>query len=254
MPKDIKSAQRFLGMVNYYRTFIPECSKVANPLIDFISKKMLWGPKIEHAVMQLKSSLVTVPVLVPFVVGGEYRLTTDASLIAMGAVLERMKDGRVHGVVRYFSKIVSPTQARYHVGEIELLAIIAALHHFRYYLHGHHFTQRTDHISLLSLKNLKEPSKRLANWLSTLSEYDFDIEYIKGPQNFVADALSRPCTTPTEKIFPIVQLSQVDPRQWKNQWDTDPWTATVQKTLGLTNQCQANSGDKSLFEKILQKV
>ena len=124
MPKDIKSAQRFLGMANYYRTFIPECSKVAKPLIDFISKKVLWGPKVEQAVMQLKSSLVTAPVLVPFVVGEEYRLTTDASLLAMGAVLERIKNGRVHGVVGYFSKIVTPTQARYHVGEIELLAII----------------------------------------------------------------------------------------------------------------------------------
>lgn len=66
-----------------------------------------------------------------------------------------------------------------------------ALHHFHYILHGKHFTLRTDHISLPSLQDSKEPARRVQRWLDDLATYNFTLEYLAGPQNVVADAISR---------------------------------------------------------------
>lgn len=99
------------------------------------------------------------------------------------------------GVVSYFSKTLQGPQKNYPPGELELLAIMQALEHFRYLLHDHHFILRTDHISLLSLQNKKEPSRRIATWLAELSEYDFELSYLKGSENVVAVPLSRDIPT-----------------------------------------------------------
>ena len=254
LPKDIKACQSFVGMVNYYRTFIPDCSNISRPLINFISKKEQWSDKQTKAVETLKEKLINAPILIPFVSGKDYRLTTDASIAALGAVLERLENNKVIGVIGYFSKSVNKTQANYSIGEIELLAIIEALQHFRYYLHGHKFTIRTDHISLLSLRNKTEPSKRLTRWLDTLAEYDFDLEYIKGTNNFVADTLSRPSTINLVEAYPMVTLDTIKPETWYNSLLTDPWSAAVMVKLGFSKEHSVSAGNMSLYKKYFKKV
>ena len=63
--------------------------------------------------------------------------------------------------------------------------------YFRPYLLGHRFTLRTDHGSLIWLRNFHEPEGQLARWLETLQEYDFEIIHRKGRLHCNADALSR---------------------------------------------------------------
>ena len=66
--------------------------------------------------------------------------------------------------------------------------------HFREYLLGRRFTLRTDHGSLVWLKNFKEPEGQLARWLERLEEYDFTVVHRQGSLHNNADALSRiPC-------------------------------------------------------------
>lgn len=162
VPQTVKQAQRFLGMVNYYRRFIRYCSDVSKPIQQFISKGVQWSAEQDKAFEQLKISLMKNPVLVPFKQDGTYRLTTDASKTGVGVVLEAVDlEGKLLGVVGYFSKSLQGVQKTYPANELELLGIIEALQHFRYLLHGKRFTLRTDHISLLSLKNNTEPSKRV---------------------------------------------------------------------------------------------
>ena len=253
-PKDVKACQSFLGLINYYRSFIPRCSALAKPLTEFISGKCEWGSKQDQAVATLKKKLTTAPVLIPFEPGQKYRLTTDASTVALGAVLERLDGNKVKGVVGYFSKSVNPTQARYPIGEIELLAIIEALSHFRYYLHGNHFILRTDHISLLSLRNKKEPSKRLARWLDFLAEYDFTLEYIKGTNNVVADALSRPTSVAAIEISALRSLETFNPTEWMDLWLKDPWSAAVLRRLGIVTEDNVDASDRSLYDKYWKRL
>ena len=162
VPTTVKQAQRFLGMVNYYRRFIRNCSDIEKPIQNFISKGVKWSVEQDKSFEALKNSLMKNPVLVPFKQDADYLLTTDASKIGVGAVLEEIdEDGKLFGVVGYFSNSLQGAQKNYPASELDLLGIIEALQHFRYLLHGKRFTLRTDHISLLSLKNKTEPSKRV---------------------------------------------------------------------------------------------
>ncbi|XP_055389331.1 probable cyclin-dependent serine/threonine-protein kinase DDB_G0292550 [Condylostylus longicornis] len=80
----------------------------------------------------------------------------------------------------------------------ELLAIVWATKYFRPYLYGTKFLIRTDHQPLKWLHSLKEPSAKLQRWRIRLNEYDFEIDYVKGKENRVADFLSRMDSTNNE--------------------------------------------------------
>ena len=62
---------------------------------------------------------------------------------------------------------------------------------FRYYLHGRHFTLRTDHQALKWLDTARFSNSKLERWAMALQDYDYTVEYIKGESNVVADHLSR---------------------------------------------------------------
>ena len=73
----------------------------------------------------------------------------------------------------------------------ELLAMVAAIRHFRHHLLGTRFTLRSDHRPLQFLQTTKDPWGRRARWLEDLQQYHFTLEHVKGTQNPFADALSR---------------------------------------------------------------
>ena len=224
-PKTKRDAQVFLGMINYYRRFIANCSLISKPINNFICEKEPWGPTQTSAVNELKKRLCCKPVLRPIGTKSVLRLTTDASKQGLGAVLEEVQDfqsTKSLGVIEYFSKSLQGAEVNYPVGELELLAIIRALQHFKYVLHGRKFVLRTDHISLLTIKQRKEPHGRIARWLDELSEYEFELQYIKGKENFVADALSR-CI----EIAAIKDVTRLDPIRWIADYDTDPFCAAA---------------------------
>ena len=111
----------------------------------------------------------------------------------------------------YASRTLSRPEQRYCVTRKELLAAVEFIHHFRQYLLGREFTLRTDHSSLVWLRNFKEPEGQLARWLEKLQEYIFSVIHRQGIKHGNADALSRvPCrqcgresheTTPKEDII-----------------------------------------------------
>ena len=75
-------------------------------------------------------------------------LYTDASKIAVGAVLLQSDSNGIERVGSFFSKKLCPAQRNYSTFEREGLAIICALVHFRVYLLGCRFRHRTDHRAL----------------------------------------------------------------------------------------------------------
>ena len=186
----VKDVQSFLGLVNYYRRFIPSYALVALPLSELIKKDMpfVWGPSQRASFDFLKQALTTAPVLAIFNPDRPITVHTDASDFAIGAVL--MQDERV---IAYESRKLSSAERNYAVHEKEELAIVFALAKWRVYLHGTKdpFTIFTDHESLKHLDTQKHLSRRQARWMTTLSEYNYTIVYRKGHLNVVPDALSR---------------------------------------------------------------
>lgn len=115
-----------------------------------------------------------------------FTLTTDAINVALGAVLSQS-----NGPICFASRTLNAHELNYATYEKELLAIVWATKQFRHYLYGKKFIVKTDHRALGWLSNFKDPNQKLQRWKIKLGEYDFDIEYVKGKGNVVADALSR---------------------------------------------------------------
>lgn len=188
IPKTHKQIKSFLGMVGFYRKFINNLAKITKPLTVCLKK----GKKVEHTEEFLKAFetckllLCNDPILIRPDFDKIFTLTTDASQFAIGAVLSQ--DNKP---VCYASRTLNPSEINYSVTEKELLAVIWAVRYFRPYIFGRHFKIHTDHKPLKWLENVKEPNSRLVRWKLLLSEYDYEIDYIKGKENSVADALSR---------------------------------------------------------------
>lgn len=115
-------------------------------------------------------------------------LQTDASDEGLGAALTQNAEDVEH-VIAYASRSLTPNEKAYSTTEKECLSIVWAIEKMRPYLEGYRFTVVTDHQSLTWLKSLKNPSRKLARWIITLQQYDFNIKYHKGVMNKVADAL-----------------------------------------------------------------
>ena len=82
---------------------------------------------------------------------GEFRLDTDASYSAIGAVLSQVQDGEEH-VIAYASRTLSHPEQNYCVTRKELLAVVHFVKQFRPYILGREFLLRTDYSALRWLK------------------------------------------------------------------------------------------------------
>lgn len=192
VPKTAKDIKSFLGLLGYYRRFIQNFAKITKPFTKCLKK----GEKIIHTkefleTFQLcKKILSNDPILQYPDFNKPFILTTDASNIALGAVLSQGNIGSDLPIA-YASRTLNSAENNYSTIEKELLAIVWATKYFRPYLFGRKFTIVTDHKPLQWLFNLKEPNSRLVRWRLKLEEYDYNIIYKKGKNNTNADALSR---------------------------------------------------------------
>ena len=196
-PRNASEVRSFLGLAGYYRRFIKGFSGIAVPLHDLThtadGQTFAWLPLHQQAFTELKSALLAAPVLALPDPDRQYVVNTDASDFATGAVLQQ-DFGNGLQPIAFASHKLSEAERRYPTHDREMLAIINMLGDWRTYLHGRQpFVVRikTDHNSLQYFMTQQSMSARQSRWLDHLSDFDFKIEYIRGPINVVADALSR---------------------------------------------------------------
>ncbi|QRW23068.1 Retrotransposable element Tf2 protein [Rhizoctonia solani] len=194
-PKTVKQVQAFLGFVNYLRRFIPNFSLVACPLHNLTKKETpwLWDITEEQAFQELKALVTKAPVLIHSNPNLPYYLETDASGVAMGAILsQRGADNQLHPIA-YMSKSFSGAKTNYDTHNKELLAIIKALEEWRIFLEatGKPIQVFTDHRNLEYWMQARTFNQRHARWRIFLSNFNFEIHYCPGKQSGKPDALSR---------------------------------------------------------------
>lgn len=191
-PTCVKDIQRLMGLAGWYRRFIQNFSEITAPITELEKKKVKfeWNDERENAFNTLKRALTTAPILASPRYDLPFEIQADASKTACGAVLVQHIDGHER-VIAYMSQKFSATQQKYHVTELECLAVLLSIEKFRPYIEGTHFKVITDHHALLWLMNLKDPTGRLARCLGRLQAYDFTLVHRKGKFHVVPDALSR---------------------------------------------------------------
>jgi transposase InsO family protein len=193
LPRNVSELRGFLGLANYFRRFVRNYSLVTAPLTDLTSDQAsasydwnAWRPREREAFDRVKAALTAAPVLALPDLNKPFTIMSDASVLGCGAVL--MQDGRV---VAYSSRKFTSAERNYHTGEQELLGLITALREWRCYVEGTTVTLLTDHHPLTFLRDQADLSRRQARWMEFLSRFDFAIDYQRGVDNTVADALSR---------------------------------------------------------------
>lgn len=192
IPKTERQLKGFLGTTGYYRKFIKDYSKIAYPMIRYLKKDKkinINDPLYIAAFENLKSLISSHPILKYPEFDKPFIVTTDASNFAIGAVLSQ--NGQP---VCYVSRTLNDHEKNYSTTDKEFLAIVFSINYFRPYLYGKKFKIITDHMPIKYLNTKykgKDFSQRNQRWLLKLQEYNFDIEYMKGRDNKVADFLSR---------------------------------------------------------------
>lgn len=138
MPKNSKELHSFLGLVSYFRKFIPQYAIMAKPLYDLIKKNSefkLDDKKIE-LIDSLKNVIVQKPILSIYNPTVCTELHCDASSLGFGAILLQKQNDNFKHPVSYFSKCTSDYESRYHSFELETLAVVYALKRFHIYVYG----------------------------------------------------------------------------------------------------------------------
>ncbi len=137
-PKTIKEVRRYLGMCGFYRKHIPNFSKIAAPLHNLTKENVefLWTQECQNSFETLKSTLTTAPVLVKADVNQPFLVTTDASSTHVGGVLSQVQPDDSNKPIGYFSKKLSPTEARYSATDREALRVVLTCQNFHQYLWG----------------------------------------------------------------------------------------------------------------------
>lgn len=199
VPVNKTQLRSFLGLASYYRRFVPGFASLAQPLNKLLRKEVEWewGSDQQEAYDAIVGRLTSKPVLALPNWELSFTLTTDASALGIAAVLSQVQEDGEHPIC-YASRSVSKTERNYAPTHLEGLAVIWAVKYFRHYLLGRHFKLKTDHSALISIFTSKTPLiGKLARWSMILSEFDFDIQHLRGKNN-PADFPSRNLPPPDD--------------------------------------------------------
>ena len=198
-PTTVTQVRSFLGFCNYFKHMIPGFAEIANPLHQLTKKTepFVWTSERESAFNYFKQILCSDLIVKlpdwdkPFVV------VSDASTTAVGACLMQPYGDQLLPIY-YFSRSLRGAELNYSAQHLEAFGVILAIQKWKYFLWGAPFSIRilSDHRSLQHWRSQKDLQGRMARWQEILSEFGYQIEYVPGRLNVLADALSRFPTLP----------------------------------------------------------
>ncbi len=190
--------REFLGMVNFYRRFLPSCAATLQPLDQLLTHPkdkatpLEWTDESLSAFNKTKEALAEATLLNHPKPNAPTCLMTDASDTAVGAALQQFMNNSWQPIA-FFSKKLKPAETRYSTFDRELLAIYLSIKHFRHFLEGRPFHVLTDHKPLTFALNARpnRHSPRQARHLDFIAQFTSDLRHVKGTANIPADTLSR---------------------------------------------------------------
>ena len=213
VPDSKVALQRFLSMINFYRRFMPRLAAKLGPLHDATkgkSKTIVWSSDCQTAFSAAKQALSDATLLHHPHPSAPTAITVDASDFALGAELSQQGPDKVWRPISFFSTKLSSAETKYSAFDRELLAIYAAIQHFRHHVEGRPFTVYTDHKPLtFAFSSSADRSPRQTRHLSYIAEYTTDVRHISGTDNVVADTLSRAVSSVNALALPTIDYGEL---------------------------------------------
>lgn len=198
-PQTVNELQRFLGILNFFRRFLPNIAQNQIHLTAYLKgakkkdkTKLEWTDQANNDFKQCKELIANAVLLSHPKPNAKLILHVDASDFAIGGALAQIVNNDAQPLA-FFSRKLSPTEKIYSAYDRELLAAYAAIKHFRHMLEAREFSLFTDHkpLTFAFRKRSDNCSPRQARQLDYISQFTTDIHHIKGSDNVLADALSR---------------------------------------------------------------
>ena len=193
---NLKELRSFLGAVNQFNKFIPDLASTCFPFRSILKKDAVWNWTSEHekAFMKVNSEVKRVAELTHFKINKPLRIICDASKQGLGAVMQQCEENQWKPI-SYASRFLTELETKYSINELELLAVVWSVEHFKNYVYGVRFGVVWDHKTLQSVlksnKGNKTYSSRLTRWADRLLPFDFSIVHTPGRTLGMADYLSR---------------------------------------------------------------
>jgi hypothetical protein len=209
-PNTLAQANKFIGALSWYRKFIPQFATMAAPIhsVTNLTKdnrtKFKWRFAQSKAFHELKQLLITAPLFLHYPVDDiPLILTTDASGIGVGGVLQQEVEGEMRNLY-YHSQLMTPCERKYSTIEKEALAIYKCFARMRTFLLGRSIILRTDHCPLCHIMEKTVRNARVDRITHLIQEYNIEkVVHIKGRENCLPDFLSRYSTEPNDELFEI---------------------------------------------------
>ena len=194
-PTTLTEVRSFVGLMQFFRRFIKNFSKLAYPLTDLTKKGkgiQKWDENCTRSFETLKNAITSAPILVSPDWTKVFRGHIDASNNAVGGTLTQLDDSGNERVIAFFSKKLNPAEQNYTANDRELLGLVYFLMRFRCYLEGSEFEIFTDNQVLKNFFTKPKLSRKEARWLETLGNFGiFPINLKPGKIHVLGDALSR---------------------------------------------------------------
>lgn len=174
-PTTVKGVQSFLGFCNFYRKFVREYGRIARPLTNLTKQSVPfdWTGDCQAAFDELKTRLLSAPILRHYSFDDDTRVETDASAgVVAGVLSQRGKTEQEYRPVAFFSEAMQGAELNYGIHDKELLAVVRALQVWRAELIGlqrNKFEVITDHSALEYFGKKQQLNLRQANWAELLA-------------------------------------------------------------------------------------
>ena len=192
VPQNAKQVKQFLGLVGYYRKFVPCFSDIARPLTQLTQKNegFNWSTECDKCFHMLKDYLQEAPILRYPDPAADYILYMDPSKYTYAGVLTQSIDGTDHPVA-YTSGLFRGSQLNSAALTKEAYAIYMSVKKLSFYLDSAQITLRSDHLPLKKFLEKNTMNAKVNNWAVELESQNINFEFIAGTKNVLADTLSR---------------------------------------------------------------
>ena len=231
-PQTFYQVRQLIGFLNFNTIMIPRLSIMLQPITQLLQDlpagagkkprpnvpppacELLgdrWSKPQQDAFDAIRDALTNAVALAYPDPHGLFVLSTDASLLGIGAILQQFQpvpdhpDQQELRTLAFASRPLTKSEHNYAATKLELLAVVTFVRRFHQYLVGRRFILLTDHYALQWLFTSMSTSEGImARWITQLSVYDIAVFYRKGTDNTAADFLSR--RTYTDKDLRLLLL------------------------------------------------
>ena len=199
-PKTKRQMKSLIGLVSYYRMYIPNLAEIVKCLTDMTKKSHPINLHPEERELEafrvVKEKLISAPILKCPDFSKVFTIQADASDTAIASCLVQEFDGEEHPIAFASAKLTA-SQVNWSTVEKEAYAIIHALKKFDSFIYGKPIQVVTDHNPLCYITEAAPDNPKLTRWKLGLQRYNIvSITHRKGSDNGNCDALSRLLTLP----------------------------------------------------------